>query len=224
MNPDEAHQPIHERYGFNPFQFSIGDDALRDFHRRQVSFFVGCHSVLDLGAGRGLFLDALRASGITGVGVESHRDSADALEANGNKCFRTSIQEFFQREEFRSILSTIDGVYCCHVVEHLDPEEVFELLRDVREKCAPNVRMRIITNNPADPSVLGSVFWMDLTHKRLYPGSLLAAMARSQGFTRTEFQNFLGMRLGKRDRVQRLVDRLLLRRDTYLPNVAMDCR
>lgn len=224
MNPDTPTQSIPERYGFNPFQFSIGDDALRDFHRRQVSFFAGCQSVLDLGAGRGFFLDVLRAAGIAGTGVESHGVSADTLEANGNKCIRTSILDLFKQDEYRSMLRSIDGVYCCHVVEHFDPEEVFELLRQVREKCAANVRMRIITNNPADPSVLGSVFWMDLTHKRLYPGSLLAAMARSQGFSQTEFRNFLGMRLGKRDRLKRAADRLMLRTETYLPNVAVDCR
>lgn len=224
MERNDPQAPVHERYGFNPFQFSIADPELRDFHRQNVSYFAGCKMVLDLGAGRGFFLDALREIGISGTAVESHPASADAIEASGHPCLRTSILDFLRKEEASSLLGNVDGVYCCHVVEHFEPEEVFQLLHLTRTRCKPGVRLRIITNNPADPSVTGSVFWMDLTHKRLYPGSLLAAMALSQGFQHAESRNFLGMRLGKRDWLKRAFDRLLLRRETYLPNVVMDCQ
>src|SRR5262249_53721815 len=48
---------LFETYGFNPYQFSLSDTEMLEFHRRQVSYFVGCSKVLDLGAGRGFFCE-----------------------------------------------------------------------------------------------------------------------------------------------------------------------
>ena len=48
-------------YNFNPFQFTPGEALLMDAHARHVSFFRGCKKVLDLGAGRGLFLQRFSA-------------------------------------------------------------------------------------------------------------------------------------------------------------------
>jgi len=51
---------LFETYGFNPYQFSLPDEEMLEFHRRHVSYFAGCSKVLDLGAGRGFFLRAFK--------------------------------------------------------------------------------------------------------------------------------------------------------------------
>jgi SAM-dependent methyltransferase len=221
MSPDE--QGLFERYGFNPFQFTPSDDLLLDFHRRQVSYFFGCTRVLDLGAGRGFFLRQLKANGISGIGVENHDDSIAIGKASGVEYSVSDIFTFFQSSEGRSVAVTCDGVYCAHVLEHFDPEQVFELFRLVKTYCAANVRCRFITNNPADIDVLGGVFLMDLTHKRLYPPSLLVAMANSQGFEKATASVFLGMRLGKWDMLRRVWERPFWGRHKWLPNLRLDC-
>ena len=211
------------RYNFNPYQFTGPDWWMRDAHRRNVPFFQGCKLVLDLGAGRGFFLEELRAAGIEGLGVESHEASIREGEAKGLKFSPMDIFEFFKSEEGRKIAAQADGVYCAHVIEHLDPEGVFELFRNVRTYCAPRVRARFITNNPADITVLGHVFWGDLTHRRLYPGELLVGMAKSQGFTNACSEVYLGLKLGKRDRLRRLWDRLFWGPHKWKPNLRVDC-
>jgi O-antigen chain-terminating methyltransferase len=182
---------IYLRYGFNPFQFTPPDDVLLDFHRRHVPYFAGCNKVLDLGAGRGFFLQEAKAQGIGGIGVESHAASMVVGQSAGLDYFDSDIFDFFRSNEGRAIAADYDGVYCSHVLEHFDPEQVFELFRLVKACCAPNVRCRFITNNPADIGGLGGVFLMDLTHKRLYPPDLLVAMAKSQGL-RPRLRSFSG--------------------------------
>jgi O-antigen chain-terminating methyltransferase len=211
-----------EEFAFNPYQFAGPDWWMKDFHKRHVSYFKGCKKVLDLGAGKGFFLEELRSIGIEGIGVESHSASYLEGEAKGLAYIRKDIFSFFSNPEGLSIAQTCDGVYCAHVIEHLEPEEVFRLFRCVKEFCHPNVRARFVTNNPQDIDVLGSVFWADLTHKRLYPGPLLEAMAKGQGFTRAVSKTFLGTKIGKRAQVRRIIDRIFWGPHKWLPNILLD--
>ena len=211
-------------YGFNPYQFTGPDWWIKDFHSKHVSYFHGCRRVLDLGAGRGFFLESVRENGIEGIGVESHEGSVAEGIKKGLTYHKEDIFSFFESKEGRRMALSCDGIYCAHVLEHLEPEEVFKLFKAVKEYCSPGVRCRFITNNPADISVLGHVFWGDLTHKRLYPGILLEAMAKSQGFSETRSENFLGLKLGKKDSIRRVWDRLFWGDHKWLPNLMMDCR
>lgn len=214
---------IFEKYNFNPFQFTGPDWIMRDFHRRQVRYFQGCKQILDLGAGRGFFLEEARAAGIKAMGVENHQASVDEGRGKGLSYIVKDIFCFFQSPETQLLARDYDGVYCAHVLEHLEPEEVFELFKNIRTHCAPTVRCRFITNNPEDINVLGHVFMGDLTHKRLYPGVLLKAMAKSQGFTKTYSKTFLGTKIGKRAHLQRLWDKPFWGRHKWLPNLLLDC-
>ena len=74
-----------EKYDFNPFMKGLPDSLQRQFHRRHVAYYHGCSFVIDLGAGKGLFLEELHTSGILGVGVESHIPSVEEGRAKGLK-------------------------------------------------------------------------------------------------------------------------------------------
>ena len=211
------------RYNFNPFQFTPGEDLLLDAHSRHVPFFQGCQQVLDLGAGRGFFLRELAKASIAGVGVEKHAESIAEGHRHNLRYFEADMFEFFERPDGRALAAQCDGVYCCFVLEHLDPEQVFELLRAIKTSCAPNVRCRFITHNPEDIDALGTCLYGDLTHRRLYVPSVLAAMARSQGFARAEFKTFLGMKLGKKDKLRRVRDWFLWGKHKWRPNYQLDC-
>jgi len=214
---------LFDSYGFNPYQFRLSDDLMLDFHRRHVPYFAGCSKVLDLGAGRGFFCRALKEKGIAGVGVENHAESIAAGEKFGVEYIRIDVFEFLRRADMREITRQCDGVYCCHLIEHLEPAQVFELFRRVKENCAPNVRCRFITNNPEDIGVLGHNFWMDLTHRRLYPARLLVAMAKSQGFNRATAKAFRGSKSNLLGQIIWIFRRLRWGRHKGKLNLLLDC-
>lgn len=211
-------------FGFDPSLFAGPEWRIRDFHARQVSFFHGAKRVLDLGCGRGLFLEALKQAGIDGVGVDMSANAVECCRGKRLAAHHADVLGFLESEEGRRVAGTCDAVYCAHVVEHLDPIDVLRLFRAVKTHGAPGVRFRVITNNPEDVTVLGHVFWADLTHRRLYPGCLLEAMAASQGFASVESQTFLGLKLGKRERVMRWLEKPFWGRYKWLPNLRVDCR
>jgi hypothetical protein len=213
-----------EKYDFNPFMKGLPDSRLRRFHRRHVAYFHGCRLVVDLGAGKGLFLEELRTSGIHGMGIESHGTSVEEGRAKGLEYFTADIFSFFDSSEGRKIAAEADGIYSSFLLEHLEPQEIFALFDAIKKYCAAGVRVRMITHNPADLGVLGDVFWGDLTHKRLYPGYLLEAIAQNRGFTQTRSEAFLGLRLGVRNTLRLIRDRLLFAGHKGKPNLLIDCQ
>lgn len=214
----------YSKYNFNPFQFTPDHRTLLEAHSRHVPYFKGCKRVLDLGAGRGLFMRTLKDADISGLGVENHRPSIEEGLAYGLEYHEADMFDFFSSPEGQKEAASCDGVYCCFVLEHLSPEEVFELFRLIKTYCAPNVRCRFITHNPEDIDALGTLFFGDLTHKRFYVPAVLAAMAKSQGFRRTEYKTFLGMKLGKKDTLRRIRDWFLWGKHKWRPNFALDCQ
>lgn len=221
MNPSDD-QDYLRRYGFNPFASDAPEWWLSDFHRRHVSYFAGCEQVLDLGAGPGLFLAELHEAGIRGIGVESFGPQVEQGRARGLTYCESDIFSFFASPEGRAIAGASDGIYCSHVLEHLDPPLVFALFDAIHQHCRPGARLRMITNNPADISVIGGVFWGDLTHRRLYPPELLARIAANRGFRVTQCRTFLGLKLGKKQQLRRLWDGFFWGANKWLPNLLLD--
>ena len=216
-------QTVFEKYNFNPFQVAVPEEIARDFHSQHVRYFSGCSKVLDLGAGRGLFLRELKDKGIEGLGVENDSESIAVGEKFGVRFIKADIFQFLRAEENRNVLAQCDGVYCAFVLEHLDPEQVLELFDLVRIKCAPNVRCRFITNNPEDLDVLGYTLWIDLTHRRLYPCDLLIAMAKNRGFATVTASVFGGLALNWLGRLRVFICKLRWGAKRGAPNLLLDC-
>ncbi len=210
-------------YHFDPFESGAPEWWLRDFHRKHVPYFSGCSQVLDLGSGSGLFLEELQAAGIHGIGVEAYAPGVSKGRARGLTLIEADILTFLSSKEGLATAGKCDGVYCSHVLEHLDPPQVFKLFEVLHSAFQPGTRMRIITNNPEDISVLGNVFWGDLTHQRLYPAELLRRIAMNRGLTVLSCHSFLGLRIGKRQNLRRLWDRLFWGRHKWHPNLLLDC-
>lgn len=132
--------------------------------------------VLDVGAGRGYFLEALRARGVDCVGVDSSAEAAAEARQLG---VDVVVQDAF---DFMEQQSGFAGVFMSHVIEHFEPAQVAELIRLAHRVLRPDGTIVIVTPNPKDWIVLSEIFWLDPTHVRPYPAQLVAAMLESAGF------------------------------------------
>jgi len=67
------------------------------------------------------------------------------------------------------------------VIEHMQPAQAIELIRESYRVLKPGSRIVIITPNPKDLRT-SERFWLDITHVRPYPEKLLIVLMTREGF------------------------------------------
>lgn len=160
------------------FPFADGDVVAR-IQRGYLRFFAGAKTVLDVGSGRGIFLRLLRDAGIAGVGLDASASTAAAVAAEG---FRMVVGDATgAAARLAEAGERFDGVFCSHLIEHMQPTEAIALVRSLAALLAPGGRLVVVTPNPRCPEVVGHSFWLDPTHVRPYPRELIERIGTGAG-------------------------------------------
>ena len=198
------------------YEFGGSERQVREIQRFFLRYFRRCRRVVDLGCGRGNFLELLRDTGIAGVGVDKSDESVEACRAK-------QLEPVCQSDVFTFLANCherFDGIFCSHVIEHLAYQDGLRLMELCYQVLKPDGRIVVVTPNSGDLSVLGETFWLDPTHVRFYPLLLLKRMATSVGFEVTDCGHMLGSWRGvpKRQLVGFCLRRLLWGRFFGRPN------
>ncbi len=159
-------------------RFRGSEEYVRQSLRRHVKRFEGCVEVLDLGCGRGEFLECLREEGILARGVESNEELAAYCESKGLYVEHADLFQFLTELAEHSV----DGIFCSQVVEHLPAAKLPQLLRLCAVALRRGGRLVIETPNPECLAIFASHFYIDPTHQRPVPASLLAFYLEEAGF------------------------------------------
>lgn len=139
--------------------------------------FQGCRRVVDLGCGRGEFLALLRKQGIDAEGVDLDAGAVAACREKGLKVTQSDLFGFLDAQPEGSL----DGILCSHVVEHLQPARLIQLVSAAAGKLAPGGVLAIETPNPACLATLSGDFFLDPTHVRPVPANLLHFLFEEAG-------------------------------------------
>lgn len=157
--------------------FRQSPEALKKRMARYVEYFNGCKTVLDLGCGRGEFLDLLKKAGINAVGVDKDPDMIKICKKAGFEIVREDIFEFLKKN------IKFDGIFASHIIEHHYGEDIENLFRLCYNSLNPRGKLIVVTPNPENLLVITKSFWLDLSHLRPYPLELLTQMFIDVGFS-----------------------------------------
>jgi O-antigen chain-terminating methyltransferase len=156
-------------------RFRGPEDQVRERQRFYLPFFEGCTRVLDIGCGRGEFLELM---GGAARGIDLNAEDVAACRAKGLDAEVADLFPYLASLEDGSL----DGVFSSHVIEHVPPLRVPEMIRLVSAKLAPGGRLAIETPNPECLAIFASHFYLDPTHERPVPPKLLAFYLQEAGF------------------------------------------
>ena len=126
--------------------------------------------VLELACGRGEFLELLRDAGVAAHGVDRDEGMVEAAVAAGLDVQLGDALGWLRDHGTASVA----GVFSAHFVEHVQPDELEEIVAESARVLAPGGVFVAATPNAACLSVLGHDFWRDPTHVRFYDPRLLA--------------------------------------------------
>jgi SAM-dependent methyltransferase len=133
--------------------------------------------VVDLGAGRGELLEQLREAGLDVMGVEINELECAQLRSRGFEVAGTDAVSFLTSVDDGSV----SGVTLIQVIEHCESEYVSKLFTLVARKLRPGGLFIIESVNSKCLWVHHS-FWLDVTHKRMYPAETLQFYLGAAGF------------------------------------------
>jgi len=170
------------------FQARFGGDepVIRKQSEAFVDLFAGRKRVLDLGSGRGIFLQLLKDKGIGGYGVDLDPRMVAQCREKGLEAHEVDALTHLRQIEAGSV----DGLYARHLAEHVLPGELVEILRACRRALAPSAPLVFLTPNPATLTVGAHTFWLDPQHLRPIPPELFKFYLEVEGFTEVEIRTF----------------------------------
>lgn len=151
-------------------------EAIRERQREYVDLLATRGPVLDLGCGRGEFLEVLGEAGVEAWGVDLDEGMvAEAVAAGVD----ARVGDLFEELAARGA-GSLAGIFCSQVIEHLDPGGMQRLVDEIGRVLAPQAVAVIETVNPHCLTAL-RFFWLDLTHVHpVYPESALM-LAKAAG-------------------------------------------
>jgi 2-polyprenyl-3-methyl-5-hydroxy-6-metoxy-1,4-benzoquinol methylase len=156
--------------------------------------------VLDVGCGRGEFLELMQDAGLETAGI-------DVDPAMVEHCHRKGLDQVVEADAASYLDACEDGslgaIFAAQVIEHLPYAELLRVLRASRRKLKDGGVLVLETVNPHSPQGLKH-FWIDPTHRHpLFPETVVA-LCRLVGFASAFIWYPQGSGDPDRDRIQQL--------------------
>jgi O-antigen chain-terminating methyltransferase len=164
--------------------FRGSEERIREHQKQYVERFKGATDVLDLGCGRGEFLESAREAGLAARGIDQSEECVAICRAKGLTADRADLFEYLDALPDQSI----GGVYCSQVVEHLPPERLPDLIQLLAKKLGRGALLAIETPNPECLAIFATHFYLDPTHTRPIPPALLRFYLEEAGLVNIEVE------------------------------------
>jgi len=165
-------------------QFRGSDDSVASKLGDYLPIFAGASDVVDLGCGRGEFLMALKATGVTARGVDTNTDMVAVARERGLDVTAGDALGYVAGLAGESI----GGVIATQVVEHLSASYLMRLLDASHRALRPGAPIVLETINPKCWYAFFSSYIRDLTHVHPVHPETLQYLLRASGFERVEIQ------------------------------------
>jgi SAM-dependent methyltransferase len=139
-----------------------------------------CPKAVDLGCGRGEWLELLAENGFSAQGIDLDDGMLAACRERGLSFEKADAIDCLKRLPDAS-LAIVSGF---HIAEHLPFADLRTLVQESARVLKPGGLLILETPNPENLRVAGTNFYLDPTHERPLPPDLLKFLAEYYGFAR----------------------------------------
>lgn len=138
--------------------------------------------IVDLGCGRGEWLELLREQGSKAIGVETNRVMIDLCRKRGFEVIDQDALAYLRSRPDES-LRAVTGF---HIIEHMPPEKLIMLFDEITRTLCTGGFVAFETPNPDNLFVSGNYFYFDPSHRHPLPSKLMKLCFESRGFQNVE--------------------------------------
>jgi glycosyltransferase involved in cell wall biosynthesis/SAM-dependent methyltransferase len=154
-------------------------DFIRERMRPYLDLVRTHEPIVDIGCGRGEFLDLLAGEGIHAMGVDLDPGMVDICRGKGYEVAASDALDYLGALEDGSL----GTVFSAQFIEHLSPADIVEYLRGAQRVLRGDGIFIAETVNPHSIQAF-KTFWTDLTHRAPIFPEVAVALCRQAGFER----------------------------------------
>ena len=185
--PDETGRPVigfrdsklGAEGGYRGFEdtFRGTEEFIRERQRPYLDLLGERSPVLDVGCGRGEFLELLAKAGIEARGIDTDPDMVARCREKGLGVEQAEAVSYLEAQPDGSL----GVVFSAQVIEHLPYEELVRYFQLAERKLVPGGLFIAETVNPHSIQAF-KAFWVDLTHRLPIFPEVAVTLARLHGF------------------------------------------
>jgi len=159
-------------------------DDVRSQQIEYLAFFSKGKKVLDLGCGRGEFIELLADNGIEAEGIDINEQMIEICLEKGLNCKKADILETLAGYDD----GVLGGIFSSQVIEHLPPPYLKRLIELAYFKLAPSSPIILETVNPTSVFALVQIYFLDMSHQMPIHPLALQFLMESAGFEEVEIK------------------------------------
>jgi len=184
---NETQRGLDELFALFPEQFRGKREEVKEGLKFYLPFLKSAEitdDILDLGCGRGEWLELLREEGLKARGVEINHILIEQARSNGLEVIEENALSYLRGVPDQS-LNAVTGF---HFIEHLSFEMLIELLDEIARTLKVGGLVVFETPNPKNLVVGACNFYSDPTHLvPLFPDTIQFIMS-NRGFTQLQLE------------------------------------
>jgi O-antigen chain-terminating methyltransferase len=178
-------EPLEDwRYAGFENRFRGNEEEVKKQQTSYLPYFNKKGKVLDLGCGRGEFLELLEQNGIEAVGIDINDQMIDVCLEKGLQCQKGDLLE-----KLREVSDcSLSGIFSSQVIEHLPPSYLKRMVDLSYFKLAPSSYIVLETINPTSVFSLVQIYFLDLSHQKPIHPQAIKFLMESAGFEEVEIK------------------------------------
>lgn len=161
-------------------------NKVKDLSSKEEDSDLNSLPVIDLGCGRGEWLELLAKENIPAIGVDLNQDFISECRSRALNAEESDVFTYLSKRESNSCRA----ITAFHIVEHLSFPELWTFYQETLRVLAPGGIAIFETPNPNNLRVAANFFLTDITHVRPLPTSLAAFLAEYLGASKTEIHQY----------------------------------
>lgn len=163
-------------------RFRGSQEAIKDRGKQFLKFFHECTEVLDIGCGRGEFIENLHKYGSGAYGIDIDEGMVAECKKKGlNVVNQDAITHLKSLPD-----GHLDGIFADQLIEHLSKPDIIELIKLAYQKLKKGRYAVFTTPNIKSMVVYANSLYMDWTHVTPVNPQALEFLLESAGFEKIE--------------------------------------
>jgi len=159
--------------------------SMKDIKERQkpyLPYFIGKQNVLDIGCGRGEFVELLLENSVSCLGIDLNRDMVEFCQDRGLPVQYGDAIEYLKSVEDNHL----GGIFMGQVIEHMEFSQILQLVELAYKKLQHGSYLIMESPNPLSLSIYYQTFYVDPTHVKPVHPYTIKYLVEVYGFRESE--------------------------------------